>query len=311
MNQNKTTMSCQVSVVIPVYNGEHHLPQTLRALEDQSYAAIGNYEVIVVDNHSSDGTARVIRSFAEQPGSRVRYVLETEKGVCAARNRGIREALGTYICFTDDDCVAEQRWLEELVRTFEATEAGAVQGKIVLATPIPEQCRFPKDFIQRRIACVDYGDQVFNLNDDQDLVGANMAVRRDILAKFGGFDANPDFFLCEDTEFSIRLARQGVRRVYTPRALIHHHFDIDRLNENFFLRQSWAWGRADIVLEPSELSSLTHWLYCCKGFFRWYCYSIYLKARGRLWPAFEAKCKAWGLAARCSRLWKMIIGRRS
>ena len=100
------------SVVIPAYNEADYLSETLQSLRDQDFD--GPYEVIVVDNHSTDETASVAATFG------VRLLHEAERGVCAARQRGSAAAAGEIIVSTDADTVPPRNWLRSLDATFAA-----------------------------------------------------------------------------------------------------------------------------------------------------------------------------------------------
>ena len=102
----------EISIVIPVYNGSKTLGQCLNSVLKQTY---GSYEIIVVDNNSTDNTGELIRKFAEE-NARVVYVFEGKRGRGSARNAGINASRGTIIAMTDSDCVVGPDWLEKISR---------------------------------------------------------------------------------------------------------------------------------------------------------------------------------------------------
>src|SRR3989338_7815520 len=95
-----------VSVVVPVYNDNVRLKKALEALERQSYPA-DRYEVLVVDNASEDDVRSIMSAYP-----RVKYLFEGKRGPASARNRGVREAKGEIIAFTDSDCIPRPDWIE-------------------------------------------------------------------------------------------------------------------------------------------------------------------------------------------------------
>lgn len=121
-----TATDLKVSVVIPTYNRRELLRRCLAAATHQDYA---DYEVIVVDDGSTDGTdAMVAQTFP-----RVHYVRQANRGPAAARNRGIDLANGTIVAFTDDDCEPPGDWLHQLVALFEQYPGVVAVGGVVEA----------------------------------------------------------------------------------------------------------------------------------------------------------------------------------
>lgn len=114
----------EISVVIPAYNAEKTLEKCLRSVQAQSYE---NYEVIVVDNGSSDGTRKIIESIGEKD-KRIQYIFEPQRGRGIARNRGIEKVCGEIIAMTDADCIVPPFWLEELTKPIRHENENAVMG---------------------------------------------------------------------------------------------------------------------------------------------------------------------------------------
>jgi glycosyltransferase involved in cell wall biosynthesis len=100
-----------ISVVVPFHNSEAWVEACIRGLLNQTYSE-GRCEYIFVDNNSTDGSAAIVRRYPA-----VRLLLETKRGSYAARNRGLQEAGGEIIAFTDSDCVARPDWLEQIARS--------------------------------------------------------------------------------------------------------------------------------------------------------------------------------------------------
>src|SRR5262245_9881137 len=119
----------EVSIIVPVYNGGRTITALLESLVFQRYPR-GRFEIIVVDNRSTDTTISQARRFPVQ--------LLHEDGIqssYAARNRGVHAAQGTLLAFTDADCVADPSWLSELCRPFAQPHVGASAGAIIAARP--------------------------------------------------------------------------------------------------------------------------------------------------------------------------------
>ena len=203
------------SVVIPTFNRKHSLQHCLRAVTSQAYP---DYEVIVVDDGSRDGTLEMVRS--EFPKV---ICLQTGAncGPAAARNRGIQAAGGDIIAFTDDDCVPPRDWLSNLAAGFEAyPEAGAVGG-------IQEP---PEETWKRNITArfERYNTRnIYQLGDKVKIgyplhVGTNnLAVRKQQIQALGGFDEEFPVAAGEDADLLDRFARAGKPTVCLPMQVVH------------------------------------------------------------------------------------------
>lgn len=203
------------SVVVPTHNRKHLLRLCLQGVLGQQYP---NYEVIVVDDGSTDGTeAMVKRDFPQ-----IHYIRqEPKRGPAAARNRGIQAATGDIIAFTDDDCVPPPDWLARLAQGFvdypQAAAIGGIQeaSEQVLRTHI--LARYER-FVTRK---------VYGLGREP-VVGSpapggtnNLAVRRRTLLEIGGFDETFPVAAGEDADLLRRLAQRGYVTVSLPLKVTH------------------------------------------------------------------------------------------
>jgi glucosyl-dolichyl phosphate glucuronosyltransferase len=250
-----------ITVVICTYNRCRDLPHALRSVAASIVPAATNWEVIVVDNNSSDETREVVQSFCRaNPPGRFRYAFEPRQGLSQARNAGIREARGDVIAFTDDDVTVEPTWLENLTANLHSTQWAGAGGRV----------HPPKDFtppqwltldgpmdVTGPLAWFDRGNQAGELRRAP--YGANMAFQRRVFEKYGGF--RTDLGRCgdnlmsnEETEFALRLTSGGERLRYEPSALVYHPISEERLTTRY-LREWWfSYGRAMIrqsVKRPS------------------------------------------------------------
>src|SRR5215469_3651107 len=107
-----------ISVVVPVYNSADTIRRCLESISAQSYPS-SHFEVIVVDDGSTDETASEVRASADAFQERLTFLSQTNAGPAVARNAGIRAASGTIVAFTDADCIAAPNWLESLAHVFD------------------------------------------------------------------------------------------------------------------------------------------------------------------------------------------------
>lgn len=212
--------------MIPAYNAESTLPVCLKSLATQSWK---NYEVIVVDDHSTDQTAAVARGNAEVAVNR------RTKGAGGARNTGADIARGDIIAFVDADCAVPVDWLEKITKAFDANEIGAVAGGYcgVLSTALTAQFAF----LELRTRRKNFPEFVATA------LSNNLAVRRELFHRVGGF---PEIFrgaTLEDMLLTFKISRVAKIRWLKDNG-VRHHFPQSLRG---YLRQQFAFGRDTVV----------------------------------------------------------------
>ena len=237
-----TSSALRVSVVIPTYNRAAKLRQALRSLAGQS-AASGTYEVIVVDDGSTDATSTVVEQLRPElpEPMAVRYIAAPHRGPSATRNTGIEQAAAPVILFMDDDCEADHA----LVATHaaETTAPGtATIGRVVwhpdlTVTPFMDLVTRGTQFNFGAITNPDAAS--FSC-----FYTCNASVTRADLDAVGGFDEELPLY-GEDTELGYRLQHHGVRMRYRPRAVVYHHQPLELRS---YLRRQRRAGRAAVQL---------------------------------------------------------------
>lgn len=211
------------SVIIPTYNGEAHLPTCLEALRRQDMPA-DDFEVIVVDDASQDGTLALLES--RYPEVHV-VPLERNQGLAAACNAGVRVANGEILVMLNNDTEAEPQWLSELVRTMEANpDAGTVASKILLfdRRDVIHSAgdMYGRDGIPRNRGVWERDEGQYD-NDMRVFGGCGGAVayHRAAWEEAGGFDEQLFMYL-EDVDLAWRLRLLGWEAVFAPRARVYH-----------------------------------------------------------------------------------------
>lgn len=193
-----------VSVVVPTYNQSALLAECLRSLATQTLSP-DRYEVVVVDDGSTDATPEVIR----QAGARARGVrLPANRGRSAARNTGVEQARADLIVFVDSDVVVRPDFLAWHVQTHQRHGPGILsRGPVIL---VPDVLSASRARISRVAASPAYLDT------------ANAGLRRAALRQAGMFDEHFPGYGWEDFELGMRLKRAGIRRVFCPEAVAFH-----------------------------------------------------------------------------------------
>jgi len=240
----------KISVVVCTYNRCQSLSAALEDLAVQVMPDSNAWEIVVVDNNSSDQTRKVVEEVSEKWPGRFRYVFESRQGLSQARNRGIQESQGELIAFTDDDVQVEPDWLRNLTSNLFNGWIGA-GGRIVPTwkKPLPSWLS-PHDFHSMEpFVAFDAGAVPRRL--EKPPFGANMAFRREVFHKYGGFRTDlgrigNDLIGSEDTEFGRRLLAAGERLRYEPSAVVYHPVVEDRIQKSYFLSWWFDHGRADV-----------------------------------------------------------------
>ncbi len=259
------------SVVIATRDRPERLATCLESVLALEYPS---YEIVVVDNApSTDATKDLLaRRYGGRTSPEVRYVRE-DHSYAAARNRGLCEARGAIVAFTDDDVVVDRWWLLELARSFYSDRIACVTGMILpveLETPaqvwLEQYGGFAKGFEERLFDLSENrpDDKLFPYAAGMFGSGANMAFRGDVLRQLGGFDpatAPPSLpYACEDIAAFFDVVTAGYTLVYQPAALLHHahHQDYASLR-----RQAYRYGvglaaflTKTVVDEPTRLIEL-------------------------------------------------------
>lgn len=240
------------SVVIATYNRAPDLAQTLESL--RCLAVPDPWEVIIVDNNSTDNTKEVVTSSAQNFPVPLRYFHEPEQGRSAALNKGIKEARGEIIATTDDDVRVDPHWLSNAAMGLERFDCDYLGGK---ALPIWGGAR-PKWIPEDRsihwavIALLDYGPEPIPLGDYVP-IGVNMVFRRDAFDRAGLWDntigRKAGTLLGQEVrEWCQRARSANLKGFYSPDLVIHHVIPGDRLTKKYFRRWFYWHGISRAIL---------------------------------------------------------------
>jgi hypothetical protein len=191
-----------------------------------------DFEILVIDDGSSDATVQIAQSF-----ERVKYHRQENAGLSVARNLGAQLATGSILAYTDDDCIAHPDWLLHLSHAFTADHVVAAGGPNI---PPP-----PRNRIERVVAAAPGAPAHVLLNDTEaeHLPGCNLAIRKNMLDRIGGFRA--EFKSAgDDVDVCWRLRKHGTLR-FVPGAMVWHH---RRFTVKAYLKQQLGYGHAEALL---------------------------------------------------------------
>ena len=236
------------TVIICTYNRCNNLPMCIDALAAQESTDGIEWEVLIVDNNSSDDTQNAVQKLANNSPITIRYAFEPEQGLNYARNRGIRESNSRYFTYIDDDITVSENWLNSLYRTLTDNDADAAGGRIHLDPDIslppwiatnPEMYGF--------LGHQDYGDEPLILDGIKRYpFGGNMAFSRHVPERIGYFNTNlgrkgegrkkGELFKGAETDYFHRLNESADATIcYSPDAIVYHHILPHQLEKRYFL----------------------------------------------------------------------------
>jgi len=239
-----------ISVVLCTYNRADVLRLQLESPVDQTTEGAFTYEIVVVDDASTDNTREVVEEFQANPTVTVRYAEAGGLGVAHARNRAAEEATGEWVAFTDDDQVNEHDWLLHLYDMARKKNADCVGGTRDLRLP----CE-PPFALTRQLRSI-LGEKFFPetriyLRDDMPTTGS-VLIRRSAFDVIGPFD-DTLYWSGEDDLFARRILAAGLVVWFAPKSIVHHIIPEHRLTESYF---RWASLRVGVAFAEVDQRAL-------------------------------------------------------
>lgn len=246
-----------VSVVLCTHNRAAYLEKALRSLAAQTLPRHA-WEAVVVDNRSTDTTREVATRFQEE--MELRYVHEPVLGLSYARNAGWRAARAPIVAYLDDDAVAAPDWLERVLEVFTTVtpRPGCAGGRV---DPIWEAPRpaWLSDAVLTSLTAIDWTETPHPIRDlsQEWLVGANLAVPRDVLERIGGFTdgldrAGRSLLSSGDVFLQKQIQELGLTCFYHPAMAVGHHVPAARLRQPWFRKRYYWQGVSDAVMQLLE-----------------------------------------------------------
>jgi len=234
----------QASIIIPAYNAANRISACLEALLAQNTAR--NYEIIVVDDGSTDNTAEIVKQYHQ-----VRLITQANAGPASARNHGVEEAAGKMVLFIDDDCIASPDWSERMLAPFDDPELIGAKGAY-----LTNQKELTARFVQ-----IEYEEKYDVLAKHQyiDFIDTySAAFRYREFLNAGGYDNRFSTASTEDQEFSFRLANMGHKMIFIPDAKVRHTH-VSTISG--YIRKKYKigyWKVLTLIRNPNKISGDSH-----------------------------------------------------
>ncbi|WP_341530770.1 glycosyltransferase [Nostoc sp. UHCC 0302] len=243
----------KISAIICTHNRDTYLGAAIDSLLAQDFAA--DFEVVVVDNGSSDRTREVVEQ--RSPDPRLKYVFEPTIGLSVARNTGARFANADILAYLDDDAVASPHWLQILYSAYQDNSQLAIAGgKVTLLWPQGvQQPRWLSPGLAANLGAYDLGDSIIYIQQPGLTPrGLNYSIRRSFLAEIGGFDpqlgrVGKNLLSNEELQMTEFALQRGWQVVYLPEATVAHNVAPERLERSWFLNRGWWQGISECYRE--------------------------------------------------------------
>lgn len=229
-----------LTAIICTYNREKYIRPLLESLAANDLGK-DEYEILLVDNNCKDNTKGVCEAFAtDHPDITFRYVLETEQGLSAARNKGIKEAHGDIIVYVDDDALVDTHYLKDFVQHFaQHPETMAAGGPIepLYETKEPEwMSPYTKALLT---AWMNYGTKLREYPQGKYPGGGNAAYRKEVFDKVGLFNTElgrkgGNLMGSEEKDIFDKMHSLGMKVMYLPEPVLHHIIPQAKLDEPYF-----------------------------------------------------------------------------
>lgn len=271
----------QASIIIATHNRAKYLSLCLKGLTAITTDTT-TFEIIVVDNNSSDSTEDVIKQISEtHPNITFKYIFEPQEGASRARNRGIEEACGKIVCFLDDDTIPSPNWLNAMVEGFSDSGVGCVGGPAILDFQGQKSPPWLQGDLKGLLSGYGLGYSTptsISKNFEYPFL-CNMAVRSNVLKEVGLFrlDLGPtgnNLVVGEETELIGRIRQAGWTVMYLPDARVRHLVTPERLKKQYIYRMGTRMAVTHIVLTwDTRFHMIMRWFasdlwYATRMFFR-------------------------------------------
>ena len=237
-----------ISVIIPTYNRANILSITVNSFINQDYPK-HKFEIIVADNNSTDHTKKIIEELQAVSAVKIKYLFEGKQGVHFARNSAAKIASFDLLYFTDDDMVADQNLLKEIIEPFLKDEkVGSATGKVLPKWEITPPVWILKLCQNTLLSLNDMGDGLRIEDYDLGVFSCHQAMRREAFFKSGGF--NPEntagnWIGDGETGLNIKIKELGYKFAYNGKSIIYHIIPPNRMTQKYLNNRLRNQGNSD------------------------------------------------------------------
>ncbi|TRZ82552.1 MAG: glycosyltransferase family 2 protein [Sediminibacterium sp.] len=240
-----------LSIIICSYNRASYIEAALDSLYNQS-AGLQNFEAIIVDNNSTDNTADVFKNWrASHANGSFTYLTEPNQGASFARNTGATHAKGQWLCFMDDDAIANSNYVENIIKHIKTKPAVVGFGGRIIPKYIPSEPKWMSYYVSSLVGNFDYAPTACAFENGKYPLESNMIVRKDIYDFIGGFNtALPGVMGTlriggEGKELFYKILALGHTIYYDPSICVQHIVEVKKLTAEYMYRVASGIGRGE------------------------------------------------------------------
>ncbi len=240
----------KLTVVVCTYNREKYIGECMSHLTKQTVDK-GLYEILIINNNSTDRTESVIENVIKQNTSvDFRYFVEKNQGHTYSRNHGIRESKGEIIAFIDDDAFVHKDYCQAIISFFEQNPTIMAIGGRIVPVYEDEEPKWLSKYLLPLVAALDMGDQPKAFKGNKFPIGANMAFRKSAFEIYGIFDTDlgrrgSELEGGDEKEMFSRLRKGGEKVFYVPEVCVEHIIPPHRLEESYIKGLAIGVGKSE------------------------------------------------------------------
>ena len=240
-----------LSIVICSYNRASYISGALDSLYHQS-AGLDNFEAIIVDNNSTDNTAQVFKQWrSSHANGSFTYLTESKQGASFARNTGAKGAKGHWLCFMDDDAIANSNYVENIIKHIKTKPEAIGFGGRIIPKYIPSAPEWMSYYVSSLVGNFDYAPTACAFENGKYPLESNMIVKKDIYDSIGGFNTELPGVLGtlriggEGKELFYKILALGHTIYYDPKICVEHVVEVKKLTPEYMYRVASGIGRGE------------------------------------------------------------------
>lgn len=240
-----------LSIIICSYNRANYIEAALDSLYYQS-AHAENFEVIIVDNNSSDNTHEIYSKWrAAHPNGNFQYITENKQGASFARNKGAAIAKGSWVCFMDDDAIAISNYVENIIKHIDTKPNAVGFGGRIIPKYIPAEPKWMSYYVSSLVGNFDYSPTACAFENGKYPLESNMIVRKDIYDQIGGFNSELPGVVGtlriggEGKELFYKILALGYTIYYDPKICVEHVVEVKKLTSEYMYQVASGIGRGE------------------------------------------------------------------
>jgi len=240
-----------LSIIICSYNRASYISDALTSLYVQS-SGLDNFEVIIVDNNSTDNTKEVYAQWRQtNTNGQFTFISETKQGASFARNTGAAIAKGEWVCFMDDDAVATPNYVENILKHIHHQPEVVGFGGRIIPKYIPSEPKWMSYYVSSLVGNFDYSPTACAFENGKYPLESNMILKKSVYIQIGGFNVNLPGVVGtlriggEGKELFYKIIALGHTIYYDPSICVHHVVEVKKLTSEYLYRVASGIGRGE------------------------------------------------------------------